>query len=155
MEYYIEATLVCSWCELRKDYRHFRTDRIKSARVLEASLSTGVAVERLLVMGTAGHRLLQRGELGLDGDQLGCAGEDVVAQGQGAIAGRPLIVQGDLGPLGEDQLAEVNRRLPGEHPQQRRLPRAVAPGDGHALAALELERDAAQQGLAGHVLGEI
>jgi predicted DNA-binding transcriptional regulator YafY len=39
MEYYIEATLVCSWCELRKDYRHFRTDRIKSARVLEASFA--------------------------------------------------------------------------------------------------------------------
>ena len=58
-------------------------------------------------------------------------------------------------PLAKTQLAAVDRRLAGQHPQQGRLARAVAPGDGHALAALELERDAAQQGLAGHVLGEV
>jgi predicted DNA-binding transcriptional regulator YafY len=39
MEYYIEATLVCAWCELREDYRHFRTDRIRSARVLDTSFA--------------------------------------------------------------------------------------------------------------------
>jgi predicted DNA-binding transcriptional regulator YafY len=32
--YYTEATLVCAWCELRNDIRHFRTDRIVSADVL-------------------------------------------------------------------------------------------------------------------------
>ena len=32
--YYVEATLVCAWCELRNDIRHFRTDRVVSAEVL-------------------------------------------------------------------------------------------------------------------------
>jgi predicted DNA-binding transcriptional regulator YafY len=32
LAYYIEATLVAAWCELRADYRHFRADRITSAR---------------------------------------------------------------------------------------------------------------------------
>jgi len=35
MEYHVEATLICAWCELRDDYRHFRTDRIRGARVLQ------------------------------------------------------------------------------------------------------------------------
>ena len=33
--YYVEATLVCAWCELRNDIRHFRTDRVVSADVLD------------------------------------------------------------------------------------------------------------------------
>ena len=33
--YYVEATLVCAWCELRNDIRHFRTDRVVSAEVLD------------------------------------------------------------------------------------------------------------------------
>jgi len=33
--YYTEATLVCAWCELRRDIRHFRTDRVVSADVLD------------------------------------------------------------------------------------------------------------------------
>jgi predicted DNA-binding transcriptional regulator YafY len=32
--YYVEATLVCAWCELRNEIRHFRTDRVVSAEVL-------------------------------------------------------------------------------------------------------------------------
>jgi predicted DNA-binding transcriptional regulator YafY len=32
--YYIEATLICAWCELRCDVRHFRTDRVVFAEVL-------------------------------------------------------------------------------------------------------------------------
>ncbi len=34
MEYYVEVTLVCGWCELRNDYRHFRADRIEAAAVM-------------------------------------------------------------------------------------------------------------------------
>ncbi len=30
--YYVEATLICAWCELRNDYRHFRVDRIIAAK---------------------------------------------------------------------------------------------------------------------------
>ncbi len=33
--YYVEATLICAWCELRDDVRHFRTDRVVSADVLD------------------------------------------------------------------------------------------------------------------------
>jgi len=34
--YYVQATLIGAWCELRRDYRHFRTDRIAALRVLDA-----------------------------------------------------------------------------------------------------------------------
>jgi predicted DNA-binding transcriptional regulator YafY len=34
IEYHVEATLICAWCELRKDYRHFRADRIRAASLL-------------------------------------------------------------------------------------------------------------------------
>ncbi|HWD60139.1 MAG TPA: YafY family protein [Stellaceae bacterium] len=37
--YYVEATLVCAWCELRCDVRHFRTDRVVSADVLDESFT--------------------------------------------------------------------------------------------------------------------
>jgi predicted DNA-binding transcriptional regulator YafY len=33
--YYVQATLVGAWCELRRDYRHFRADRITALRVLD------------------------------------------------------------------------------------------------------------------------
>jgi predicted DNA-binding transcriptional regulator YafY len=42
MEYYVEVTLVCGWCELRNDYRHFRADRIEAAAVL----ADGFAADR-------------------------------------------------------------------------------------------------------------
>jgi predicted DNA-binding transcriptional regulator YafY len=32
--YYVQATLIGAWCELRRDYRHFRADRIASLAVL-------------------------------------------------------------------------------------------------------------------------
>src|SRR6202041_3430501 len=66
-----------------------------------------------------------------------------------------LVVQRDAHALAEAQLTAIDRLLAGEHPQQRRLTRAVAPRDRHALAALELERDAAQQRFAGDVLVEV
>ncbi len=33
--YYVQATLICGWCELRQDYRHFRADRITALNVLD------------------------------------------------------------------------------------------------------------------------
>jgi predicted DNA-binding transcriptional regulator YafY len=42
--YYIEATLVCAWCELRNDIRHFRIDRIASVQVLDESFTIPAAV---------------------------------------------------------------------------------------------------------------
>ena len=42
--YYVGATLICAWCELRNDVRHFRTDRVVSADVLDESFSIPVTV---------------------------------------------------------------------------------------------------------------
>jgi predicted DNA-binding transcriptional regulator YafY len=33
--YYVEATLISAWCELRKDFRHFRADRVQALTVLD------------------------------------------------------------------------------------------------------------------------
>jgi predicted DNA-binding transcriptional regulator YafY len=33
--YYVQSTLIAGWCELRKDYRHFRADRVLAATVLD------------------------------------------------------------------------------------------------------------------------
>ena len=38
--YYVQATLIAAWCELRQDYRHFRTDRIAAATVLDEVFPT-------------------------------------------------------------------------------------------------------------------
>jgi predicted DNA-binding transcriptional regulator YafY len=42
--YYVEATLVCAWCELRNDIRHFRSDRIATAEVLDEAFAIPKAV---------------------------------------------------------------------------------------------------------------
>jgi predicted DNA-binding transcriptional regulator YafY len=39
MEYHVQATLLCAWCELRDDYRHFRADRIRAAHMLETNFT--------------------------------------------------------------------------------------------------------------------
>ena len=33
--YFVEATLLAAWCELRQDFRHFRIDRIQRSTLLE------------------------------------------------------------------------------------------------------------------------
>ncbi len=35
MAYYVDVTLLGAWCELRKDFRHFRVDRISASRLLD------------------------------------------------------------------------------------------------------------------------
>jgi len=42
--YYVEATLICAWCELRNDIRHFRTDRVTCAEVLDEAFTIPKAV---------------------------------------------------------------------------------------------------------------
>ncbi|WP_282609357.1 YafY family protein [Pelagibius sp. Alg239-R121] len=37
--YYVEVELVCAWCELRQDFRHFRVDRIRRLAFLEESFA--------------------------------------------------------------------------------------------------------------------
>jgi predicted DNA-binding transcriptional regulator YafY len=36
--YYVEATLIGAWCELRQDFRHFRADRVQALTVLDVGL---------------------------------------------------------------------------------------------------------------------
>jgi predicted DNA-binding transcriptional regulator YafY len=35
MAYYVDATVLGAWCELRNDFRNFRVDRISNARLLD------------------------------------------------------------------------------------------------------------------------
>ena len=125
-----------------------------SAGVLEPRLGGRVVVERRLIGASGRHRLLEPRELVLQLDEVGAAGEHIVAQGQAPFPRRALVVEGDPGALLQRQLARVDRRLPGEHPQQGGLARAVAARQRKPLAALDLERDAAQQGIPSHVLAQ-
>jgi predicted DNA-binding transcriptional regulator YafY len=34
LAYWDDVRLICAWCELRQDFRHFRTDRVRHAEVL-------------------------------------------------------------------------------------------------------------------------
>ena len=122
---------------------------------LQAGLRGGVARQRRLVGLAAGHARLQLGQLRLDGQLLGAARQQVLLQGDVPLAGRALVVQGDPGALRHGQLATVDRGLPRQHPQQGRLAGAVAPGDGQAFAALQLEGDPPQQRRAGDVLVQV
>lgn len=40
MAYYVDATLLGAWCELRDDFRHFRVERIITSRILDDRFST-------------------------------------------------------------------------------------------------------------------
>ncbi len=126
-----------------------------AAGVLERGLRVGIGAESLLLIVAIGHALFELLQFGFQGDQLRCAGKHVVAQRHLLIARRTLVVQGDLRALGEYELTAVDRRLAGDHPQQRRLARAVAARERHTVAALELEGDATQQRLTRNVLAEI
>jgi hypothetical protein len=123
--------------------------------VLQAGLGLAVTVEGRVVGRALRHLLLELAQAVLECDQVGAAGEHVVAQADVALARRALVVQRDTGVLLEHEVAAVDRRLAGEHPQERRLAGAVAARQRHALAALELERDVPEQRLAGHVLGQV
>lgn len=46
--YFVEAILICAWCELRNDVRHFRADRIEGMKVTAEKFSTrskGLAID--------------------------------------------------------------------------------------------------------------
>ena len=92
-------------------------------------------------------------QLGLDLADPREAGRHVLAQG-GVGARRALIVQSHTNALAEHDLAGVGPDLSGEHPQQGRLARAVAAGERHPLAAVELEREIGEQSAIANALGE-
>lgn len=60
--YYVEATLIGAWCELRDDFRHFRVDRIRDLDMLEEPFP--VSGRHLLQQWIARFEL---GDSGLDG----------------------------------------------------------------------------------------
>jgi hypothetical protein len=122
--------------------------------VLQPPLGARIPLERPGVVRPGRHLVLEDAEPLLERDQVGAASQHVVAQGQVALARRPLVVQRRPGAFLEHELAAVDRALSGRHAEQRGLARAVAPSEGHAVAPLELERDAAEQGSPRHILVE-
>ena len=101
------------------------------------------------------HLGLELLELAFEGEQVAAALEDVLAQADVQLSGRPLIMQRHARALGEHELAEVHGRLAREHPEQRGLAAAVAAGQREPVPLLELERDPAEQRLPDDVLPEI
>ena len=122
-----------------------------AAARFEPLLRRRVGPHRLLVGGAGAHRRLQARQLGLGLLHVGAAGEDVVAERDRVVARRALVVQGHPRAFLQGDAARVGRPLAGEDAQQRRLADAVAPGERHPLARLELEGDVGEEQLAAGV----
>ncbi len=118
------------------------------ARMLEPSLRLGVAAQHGGVVLARGHPLFERAQLALDRRQVGGAGEHVLAQRPARLVRRALVVQRDARALLPRELAALERDLARERAQQGRLPGAVRPRERHAVAALDLERDAVEEDVA-------
>ena len=114
-------------------------------------LGGGVGGHRLLAGVALRHLPLQPLQLGLGLEHVAAAGEDVVAERHLRFARRALVVQGQAGAALHGQRAGVRRQLAGQDPQQGRLAGAVAAGERHPLARLELEGDVGEQQLAADV----
>ncbi len=125
-----------------------------AARVLEPRLRLAVAAQRLGRVVAARHRLLEPAELLLGADEVGGAGEGVLAQGVTAEPRRPLVVERDARALLPGELAALQLDLADERAQQRRLPGAVRAGEREPVAPLDLERDAVEERVAGELLAE-
>ena len=102
-----------------------------------------------------GHRLLESPQLTLDRNEVGGAGEDVLAQRQPALQRRALVVERDARALGERELAAVDLGLAGEHAQEGRLAGAVGTAERDTLATLHLERDAVEEDAPGELLAQV
>ena len=126
-----------------------------AAAVLQPGLGLRVPAQRPGIVRSGRHRLLQRAELGLDRDQVGGAGQRVLAQREVAIARRPLVVERDPRSLGERELATLERRLARERAQQRRLARPVRTRQREPVAPPDGERDPVEQRVAGQLLAQV
>ena len=52
MAYYVDVTVIGAWCETRKDYRHFRVERVASSSVLdEQFVSTPELLQGWMALG--------------------------------------------------------------------------------------------------------
>jgi hypothetical protein len=124
-----------------------------AAGVLEPRLGVGIRAHDGEV--ALGHAALELRQPLLKREQVTAAAQHVVAQRQVAVARRALVVQLHARVLRERELPAVDARLPREHAQERGLPGAVAAREGQPVTPLELERDATEQRVAHHVLGEV
>src|SRR4051794_40222535 len=122
--------------------------------MLEPRLSLGVPAQERGVVLARRHALLEGAQLGLDGREVGGAGEHVVTERAARLIGRALVMQRDARAFLPRQLAALERDLARERPQQRRLSGAVRPGQGEPVAALDLERDAVEEDVARKFLAE-
>ena len=125
-----------------------------AARVLEPRLRLAVAPERLGTVIAGRHRLLEPAQLALGLDEVGGPRKNVLAQREAAEPRRALIVERDAGALLPGELAARELGLAHERPQQRRLAGAVRAGERQPVAALELERDAVEERVAGELLAQ-
>jgi predicted DNA-binding transcriptional regulator YafY len=59
LAYYVDATLIGAWCELRRDYRHFRPERIVTSALLDDTFPTDGGK---LMQGWLAQRAMASGE---------------------------------------------------------------------------------------------
>src|SRR5918995_1573636 len=86
--------------------------------------------------------------------RLACASYDVGLEGEGAVEGRPLVVERHARALRERELAAVDRRFPGEHAEERRLAGTVWTEQGKTITAADRERNLLKERFAGKFLAE-
>ena len=125
-----------------------------AARVLEPRLRLAVPAQRLGRMVAIRHRLLEAAQLALRFDEVGGAGERVLAQRHPAEPWRALVVQRDARALLPGELAARQLGLADERAQERRLAGAVRPREREPVAALDLEGDVVEERVAGKLLPE-
>ena len=135
--------------------RRSRARASRSRRHARAGPAPPRTANRGVVVISGRHRLLEAPELLLQRDQVAGSGEHVVAQRQAPLERRALVVQGDPRSLLEGELTALEVRLADERAQQGGLAGPVWPGQRDAVAALDLERHAVEQRVAGELLAEV
>ena len=110
----------------RRPRRPGRASRSRRrARAAPARARSGRSVALVVVAG--GHPALERAQLVLEADEVGRAGEHVLAQRRGLARRRPLVVQRDAAPCSHASSPPSIDDLAGQRAQQRRLPGSVGP----------------------------
>ena len=126
-----------------------------AAGVLEPRLGVGVGGERRLVGVAVGHPRLERARAraSISRDPVE-ARRSTYSRSVASARGGRWSCSATRTPLPSAIVPGVEPGLAGEHPQQGRLAAAVAAGERHPLAAVELERDVGEQRPPADVLGQ-
>ena len=125
-----------------------------AAGMLETALRLGVGGEGRVRRVAIGHALLQGCQLALDSGDPVEAREDVVAKRGLIRPRRALVVENRARSRAKRERPRVEPQLAHERAKQRRLAAAVAPGQRHALAGVQPERDVAEERARSDVLCE-